>query len=165
MLNEEIIYHGHTDFTLGSTKGSLLFYYSLTKEQLQLHDLYLHLAKEEKELEELKESLPDHDKYKDFFTIIPELGPKGFSYKRNEDAVKAVELQQGVTVLFTTLKNITDEEALYAYRNKDRVEKMFETLKNDIIDGRMHGHSLEAWQGKCLFCSWHLFYAKSCINA
>lgn len=57
-------------------------------------------------------------------------------------------LQQGVTVLFTTLKNITNEEALYAYRNKDRVEKMFETLKNDIIDGRMHVHSLEAWQGK-----------------
>ncbi|MCL1604323.1 hypothetical protein M3084_10780, partial [Succinatimonas hippei] len=40
MLNEEIIYHGHTDFTLGTTKGRLLFYYSLTKEQHQLHDLY-----------------------------------------------------------------------------------------------------------------------------
>ncbi|MDM8120862.1 hypothetical protein QUV58_08595 [Succinatimonas hippei] len=39
-------------------------------------------------------------------------------------------------------------QALYAYRNKDCIEKMFETLKNDIIDGRMHVHSVEAWQGK-----------------
>lgn len=57
-------------------------------------------------------------------------------------------MQQGVTVLFTTLKNISDEEALHAYRKKDRIEKMFETLKNDIIDGRMHVHSLKAWQRK-----------------
>ena len=48
MLNEEIIYHGNTDFTLSTTKGRLLFYYRLTKEQHQLHDLYLHIAKEEK---------------------------------------------------------------------------------------------------------------------
>ena len=148
MLNEEIIYHGHTDFTLGTTKGRLLFYYSLTKEQQQLHDLYLHIAKEEKELEALTGGCPEPDKYKDFFTVTPKRGPKGFSFKRNEDAVHAAELQQGVTVLFTSLKNITDEEALLAYRNKDRIEKMFETLKNDIIDGRMHVHSLEAWQGK-----------------
>ena len=77
------------------------------------------------------------------FTITPKSGTKGFSFKHNEAAVHAAKLQQGLTVLFTTLKNITNEEALYAYRNKDRIEKMFETLKNDIIDGRMHVHSLE----------------------
>lgn len=60
MFNEEIIYHGHTDFTLGTTKGRLLFYYILTKEQ---HDLYLHIAKEEKELEELLGGCPNPDKF------------------------------------------------------------------------------------------------------
>ena len=50
MLNEKIIYHGHTDFTLGATKGKLLFYYSLTKEHPQLYDLYLHIAKEKNSL-------------------------------------------------------------------------------------------------------------------
>lgn len=51
-------------------------------------------------------------------------------------------------ILVTNSEGATPQERLGAYRQKDRVEKVYDTLKNGLSEKRLRTHSAEAMHGK-----------------
>jgi transposase len=66
---------------------------------------------------------------------------------RREDTLVTRMNQSGRMILITNNKTLAREEALALYRQKDIVEKMFDILKNEIDDARLHVQSREAMEG------------------
>ena len=54
----------------------------------------------------------------------------------------------GKMILLTNRKDLSPQELLKQYREKDRIEKVFDTLKNDIHEGRLRTHGTQRMQGK-----------------
>ena len=67
---------------------------------------------------------------------------------RNELKINEYLSKLGFFILITTKENLPKEEVLSFYRNKDKVEKIFDTSKNELNTNRLHAHSKSATDGR-----------------
>jgi transposase len=68
--------------------------------------------------------------------------------KRKKKALSERMNLMGKMILLTNRKDLSPQELLKQYREKDRIEKVFDTLKNDIHEGRLRTHGTQRMQGK-----------------
>ena len=83
---------------------------------------------------------------KKLFTV--EKQGEQFVIKRNLGCLEENLRRMGCVVLLTDDKaNISRDEVLALYRNKDSIEKIFSSLKNDLNEKRNRTHSLQNMRG------------------
>ena len=68
--------------------------------------------------------------------------------KRKRNAISFRMNRMGKMILITNRNDLTPKEMLDQYRNKDRVEKVYDTLKNGLNEDRLRTHSTTAMHGK-----------------
>jgi len=97
----------------------------------------------EKEFEnDCLENIPDYMK---FFEIVKE--NKFYILKRNNISIEAQIRRFGTYILITNSEEISKEKVLDLYKRKENIEKVFDTMKNDIDRERLHVHSSERVEG------------------
>lgn len=69
-----------------------------------------------------------------------------YELQRNTEAIDAALARMGMFVLITNT-DLTGEQVLQLYREKDGVEKCFDSLKNNLSLKRLRIHSQEALEG------------------
>ena len=81
-----------------------------------------------------------------FFKIIRQ--GKNYCVERNVENIEKEINRMGVVILLTEEEAaLTRDEVLYLYRNKDSIEKVFSSLKNDLSEHRNRTHSLKTMRG------------------
>jgi transposase len=68
---------------------------------------------------------------------------------RNEIKINEYLSKLGFFIIITNNKeNLPKEEILSFYRDKDKVEKIFDTTKNELNTKRLHSHSKKTTEGR-----------------
>ena len=88
------------------------------------------------------------NRYEPFFIITKHKEGAGFDYVVDIENVERLRKQKGMFLIFTTDLDETPENALYHYRAKDVVEKLFDQIKCDMDGNRIRTHSEETTDGK-----------------
>jgi transposase len=68
--------------------------------------------------------------------------------ERNMENIENSIIKFGTTILFTNIEDMDHEDITREYRSKDRVEQMFDSLKNNLDFKRMKVHSNDTMKGK-----------------
>jgi transposase len=84
------------------------------------------------------------EKYKAYFTY----NKKSSRIEKNITAINDHIATFGSFLISTNKKDLTKEEVLSNYRQRDSVEKIFNNLKNEIDGNRLRIHSNQALEGK-----------------
>lgn len=71
---------------------------------------------------------------------------------RNDNALQKKVNHMGKFILLTDRTDLSAEELLIQYREKDRVEKVFDALKNTIRQDRLRTHGAGTSAGKMFIC-------------
>ena len=94
--------------------------------------------------------LAEHcDELRKFFRIRRENG--AFVLRREKGSIENLLTQTGYLVILST-RNMKIRDVILLYRNKDCVEKCFDTMKNELSTNRLRVHSRESMEGR-LFIS------------
>lgn len=100
--------------------------------------------------EAVRSYLADHcDELRRFFHIRRENG--AFVLRREKGSIENLLMQTGYLVILST-RNMKIRDVILLYRNKDCVEKCFDTMKNELSTNRLRVHSRESMEGR-LFIS------------
>lgn len=67
---------------------------------------------------------------------------------RRLKAISRLMGRMGKMIIVTNRKELGREEILLFYRRKDRIEKLFDTMKNELEGGRLRVSSKEAMEGR-----------------
>jgi transposase len=94
-------------------------------------------------LDAMKERTPGMNKY---YEIENEGGI--FKLIRNEKAIIEALDKMGKIILITTDKNLNRDDVLMNYKRRDKVEKLFDLVKNELDSNRIRVHSKEALYGR-----------------
>jgi transposase len=86
-------------------------------------------------------SLSNHKKYFQYDSAVNKV-------IRNEEKIKEYLLKSGYYIFLTNKNNVLKEEVLSFYRDKDVVEKIFDTQKNELDTNRLRSHSKTAAEGR-----------------
>jgi len=122
------------------TEGRDIFFKKIFELEKKVSDISF---KDKKELEDyLKDSTCG---WKNIFSTY-KYGDK-FGLKRNDEGINSSLEKMGTTILISN-KEIGKENALFLYRRKDRVEKFFDSMKNDMDRKRLRIHSRKTFEGR-----------------
>lgn len=140
--------------TYGITKEIILFgipirlnlYYNFQKaaDEIELIDKKISILEDELRK---KLTLEDDSRYKRYFDILIN-DDQTFTYQRNYEAIDEEKQNAGYFAIASSRLDYTADEILMIYRNKDRLEKVFDDLKNFVDSNRLKVHSDEAVSGK-----------------
>ena len=126
-----------------------------TQHEYKTSNLYKRIFEVEEYF--LKNSFTDIDLMKDELNIIAKSDAKYFTVvqesnklflQRNKDIIEQTKLKLATTILFTNVDELDHKDIVKEYRSKDRVEKMFNTIKNEIDFKRLKVQSAEVMKGK-----------------
>ena len=67
---------------------------------------------------------------------------------RNEAKINEYLSKLGFFIILSGKADLPKEEFLSAYRNKDKVEKIFDNTKNELNTNRLHSHSKTTTEGR-----------------
>ena len=67
---------------------------------------------------------------------------------RNEAKISEYLSKLGFFIIISGKPDLTKEEVLSYYRNKDKVEKIFDNTKNELNTNRLHSHSKATTDGR-----------------
>ena len=89
----------------------------------------------------LENNVPDWKRY-----FLVEQGKTGYTVMRKVKEIKAATAKHGFFILLTNA-DVSSKQALTYYRNRDGVEKLFNSLKHGIDQHRLRVHSRESVEG------------------
>jgi transposase len=67
---------------------------------------------------------------------------------RNEAKINEYLSKSGFFIIISNKKDLEKQDVLSFYRNKDKVEKIFDNTKNELNTNRLHSHSKTATDGR-----------------
>jgi transposase len=67
---------------------------------------------------------------------------------RNEAKINEYLSKLGFFIIMSRKRNLEKEEVFSFYRNKDKVEKIFDNAKNELNTNRLHSHSKTTTEGR-----------------
>lgn len=113
-------------------------------------DLWRSVANDEAAAAQLRSpSAAERRRYSRFLRLG--VGPDGaVSCERDHESIDGARSRCGYFCLLASDPGLTSAEALAAYRERDRVEKCFDELKNHLDMDRLRTHSGETTEGKLL---------------
>lgn len=125
----------------------IFLYFDPERASLQELQLYHDIERHEKTLKQLQGSKLIKPSHKKYFSI-EETSPTEFTFTIDYDKIDEVKKGHGYFALFSTDEQMSAEEALKVYRQKDVIEKSFDQLKNGMEYRRLRTHSIETTEGK-----------------
>jgi len=152
----KIIYVGSGEAEINSKKVKYYHIFDEERKSREINTFYGHLIKIESLLdgkivnryENINEILNDTaGKYSGYFTV--KRIDSTIVLKRRSKAISRITNRMGKTILIFT-DDIDWETALSHYRNKDRIEKMFKALKNDLGASPIRVHKETTLDGSLL---------------
>lgn len=146
-LMEEQVYGCLVSDTVFDQPVRIYLYYDPEKAANDIKQFYESLSRTEEELKAMKSSQLRRKKYKDYFKIEIQ-NEQSFTYERDSQAIDHYLEKCGYYILLSTGPDLHPSQALYRYRQKDRIEKQFDSLKNDIDYRRLKTHSRNTTEGK-----------------
>lgn len=142
-IGDDIVY---CNTTIIKIKNKKVYVHVIYNEQHYI-DEKENLYKKIATIEEQFKNNPDmeSDKHSKYLTI--EQTKKGLLVSKNKEEIEKTLRYKGYLVMISN-DLIDAKEALYVYRTKDRVEKSFDNLKNELDLKRLRIHSEAAMKGK-----------------
>ena len=143
MLSDDIVYAHTTSIKIKNKKVHVHTFYNEQHYIDEKETLYKKIAKIEEAIKKHPDSYVDNcSKY-----LTIERTKKGLVINKNKENIENALKYKGYLVM---LSNDIDQakEALYVYRTKDKVEKAFDNLKNELDLKRLRIHSEEAMKGR-----------------
>jgi transposase len=158
--NDEILYHKVVPTKIKNKTSSVdmfahIFFNEKAEVQLR-HQFYFKLFTYEEKIK--KNIIKDEDDFEVFVNQeLPDSIKKYYYFdktdktvKRNEEKINEYLLKLGYFITLTTEKELSNETVLSYYRDKDKIEKIFDTSKNELNTNRLHSHSKPATEGRLL---------------
>jgi len=143
-------------FTIGGTAGRLLMYYFDNEQKDEESSVRTVIKELKAELDRKRRmSSKQASSYRPYFKVKLEDAKQrtsAFTYEADIQSIKEEIRLCGCMGLFSTDKETDQEKELATYREKDIVEKMFDTLKNDICHERAHMRRDAAMRAKLFLC-------------
>jgi len=135
------------EITLYGNKLKAHVYLDLDRKAAEFSEIRVLVDELEKELEHLNKTNTLPRRYSNYF-IINKLPQNKIEYKRDLVKINEQISRTGYFILFTSNLNLTAQEVLKRYREKDVVEKNFDQLKNDLDFKRLKTHRTDTAKGK-----------------
>jgi len=152
--NEEILFHKAVPAHIkGHAFTAHLFFNEKTEVDMR-HLFYSKLLAYESKIN--KNKFEDEKAFETYLNQeISESYKKYFSYDKSKKMVSRNELKineylskLGFFILISSKENLSKEAVLSFYRDKDKVEKIFDTSKNELNSNRLYSHSKTATEGR-----------------
>jgi transposase len=152
--NGEILFHKAVPTAIaGHDFIAHIFFNEKTEVELR-HFFYSKLLAYESKIRENKPE--DEEAFETFLNQeIPDSYKKYFQFDdvkktvaRNETGINEYLLKSGFFIVITNKAILQKEEVLSSYRDRDVVEKIFDTTKNELDTGRLRSHSGTAVEGR-----------------
>jgi transposase len=155
LLDKNLYFFNKIDKYINKIKYTFFIIKNRVQHEYKTNDLYKRLF----EIEEyfLKNNFNEIELMKDELNIIAKSDAEFFRIieqddklvlQRNKDIIDETKLKFGTTILFTNIENMTHKDIITEYRSKDRIEKMFNSVKNEIDFKRLKVQSSEVMKGK-----------------
>jgi transposase len=138
-VTEAITLYGHT------MKAHI--YLDLNRKASEFAETMAQIDELEEELEKINKSNTLPRRFSNYFKVR-KLSKNKVDYQKDTDKIDEQISRAGAFILLTTNFDLTAEQALKMYREKDVIEKNFEQLKNDIDFYRLKTHRIETTTGK-----------------
>ena len=149
---------------VGSLTLSAHVFYSPQKRASDEVVLYAKIEKLESELVKMTSTKKLPKRYTDFFSVSQGKGTSSdMTFARDHKKIDERLFRSGYFVLATTDDTLLSEEVLLTYRYKDRIEKAFTGMKNQLDFNRMRTHGTLTTDGK-LFCGFVAMILRSSIR-
>lgn len=157
-INNDIVYAETSSVKINNKKVHVHTFYNEQRYIDEKENLYKKIAK----LEEVVEKNPNIDIENYSKYLIIERIKKGLLIRKNKEIIENALKYKGYLVILSN--DISDpREALYIYRTKDKVEKAFDNMKNELDLKRLRIHSDAAMKGR-LFIGFIALILQSHIN-
>ena len=152
--NEEILFHKAVPASIHGHDFTAHIFFNEKAEVDLRHLFYSKLMACESKIR--KSKYDDEEAFETFLNQeIPNSYKKYFRYDgvnktfvRNETNINEYLLKSGFFILITNKPNLLKEEILSFYRDKDMVEKIFDTTKNELNTNRLRSHSKTTSEGR-----------------
>ena len=153
-LNKHILYCVKDKLTVGNYLLNAYVYFDKRKSLDGEERLLERIIEAEEKIEQrsfhereeartyLLQHAPDLEK---FFEIRTSKG--GITVKRNKTHIDKAILQMGYVIILSS-RSLSPRQIIQLYRNKDCVEKCFDTMKNELSTNRLRVHSTEGMEGR-----------------
>ncbi len=99
--------------------------------------------------------------YSKYYDIISK--SDRFYIKRDTEAIKEKTIKFGTFILISNMYSKSKERLLELYKRRDRIEKTFDTMKNDLAEKRLRVNKRERAEGT-LFIIFLALITSSCIE-
>jgi len=152
--NEEILFHKTVPTVIAGHAFDAHIFFNEKAEVEMRHLFFSKLLAYESKIK--KSALENEEAFETYLNQeVPESYKKYFLFDagektvvRNETKIKEYLLKSGFYILITNKANLQKEEVLSFYRNKDGVEKIFDTTKNELDTNRLRSHSKTTAEGR-----------------
>jgi transposase len=152
--NEEILFHKAVSTSIKGHNFTAHIFFNEKAEVDQRHLFYSKLLSHESKIRSNK-----FDDEKAFETYInqeiSDSYKKYFYYDksqktviRNEEKINEYLSKLGFFILISMKENLSKEDVLSFYRDKDKIEKIFDNAKNELNTNRLHSHSKTTTEGR-----------------
>jgi len=122
-------------------------YFDQARRLFETNEIYAYIDKLEAELKHLSKSKHVTKRHKDYF-IIDEQSKSSFSYELDTQKLDDKLSRAGYFILLSYNLNLSSEEVLKIYREKDCIEKNFDQFKNGLDFKRLKTHQNKTMDGK-----------------
>lgn len=155
-LGKEVLFYYETKCTVGSQSVRACVYQSEKRRAAEVEefirrlDSLEHLAAQMKfeDLDSVQEWLGRQWRGSQHYYTIELKADQSLVLKRKRNAISFRMNRMGKMILVTNCSDLTPKEMLDLYRNKDRVEKVYDTLKNSLNEDRLRTHGVTSMHGK-----------------
>jgi transposase len=152
--NEEILFHKAVPVSIKEHDFTAHIFFNEKAEVDQRHLFYSKLFSYETKIK--KNKFEDEKAFETYVNQeISDSYKKYFCFDtskkmimRNETKINEYLSKLGFYIIITTKENLSKEEVLSFYRDKDKVEKIFDITKNELDTNRLHSHSKTTTEGR-----------------
>ena len=152
--NQEILFHKAVPASIKGHKLTAHIFFNEKAEVDQRHLFYSKLISYESKIS--KNKFNDEKSFETYMEQeISDSFQKYFCYDkskktviRNEAKINEYLSKLGFFIIISTAENLLKEDVLSSYRDKDKIEKIFDTSKNELNTNRLHSHSKPASEGR-----------------
>jgi transposase len=168
-VNKQILYCLKDTITVGRYRFNTYIYFDKARRLECEERLLERIIEVEEKVEKQKfrdreaaqEYIVQHAaELKKFFSIKKAKG--AFVLERQKEVIEDEIMQMGYPVVLST-RAMKQQEIILLYRNKDCVEKCFDTMKNELSTNRLRVYSRESMEGR-LFISFLSLILSSWIH-
>jgi len=146
-INEYSVFGVQKPISLYERDIQAHIYFSSEKRGFELKEINSNVDKLRMELEKVNSSKYFTKRFKEYFNIT-EHSKSSVTFSEDEDKIDLKMSRAGYFILITNNPDLSSEEVLKIYRNKDVIEKHFDQFKNHLDFKRMKTHHNKTTDGK-----------------